>query len=55
MEVSKCGAYLQEGLEGEPRELQTCQPSLSSGEDYGAAHLEWHHKAYAGQLGAYES
>lgn len=52
MEVSKCDAYLQERLEGESRELQGCQPNLTSGEGYGAAHLEWNQKACAGQPGA---
>ncbi|KAK4806516.1 hypothetical protein QYF61_021352 [Mycteria americana] len=49
--TGKCGANLEEGPEGESRELQACQSDLSAGEGYGADRLECHHMARTGQPG----
>ncbi|GAB0210105.1 hypothetical protein GRJ2_003476300 [Grus japonensis] len=49
--VANIDVHLQEGPERGSRELQACQPDLSTGEDYGAVHLECTHQAGAGQPG----
>jgi len=43
--------HLQEGPEGGSWELQTCQPDLDAGQDYGADHLQCAHRACEGQPG----
>jgi len=45
----KCDDHLQEGLEGESQELQSCQPDLGAREDHVVVHLECTHRACEGQ------
>lgn len=42
MELSKCGAHVQEGSEGGSDELQACQPDLGAGKVM--VQLECHHR-----------
>jgi len=51
LDVSKCGAHLQEGPEGGCGELQACESDLGAREGYGTDHLECHHVAHIGQPG----
>ena len=48
-EDCQCNTHLQEGLEGESWELQSCQPYLGVGQDYGVIHPECAHQACEGQ------
>lgn len=51
LEVHKCDAHLQKGLEGGSGEPLACQPFLSAGEGHGVGHLECHHTSHTGQQG----
>jgi len=47
LETCKCDAHLQVEFEGESRELQVCNPDLSTGESFRADNLECNHTACA--------
>lgn len=51
LEVHKCDAHLQKGLEGGSGEPLACQSFLSAGEGHRVGHLECHHTSHTGQRG----